>query len=60
MNKWGRDITAEDFKKWLLEDFIPSADIYDWVDLFEKLEPTILELEQEDYFGTEGFDGRFG
>lgn len=60
MGEWVRDIAAKDFKRWLLEDFIPTADESDWEGLFEILEPTILEMEEADYFGTEGFDKRFG
>lgn len=58
-DKWVRDITAQDFKDWMLK-FCKTANEYDWEELFEAFEPTILELESEDYFGTEGFDKRFG
>lgn len=56
MSGWMRDITAEDFRKWVatastddLETFFDEAD----------LKSVIEDLEQDDFFGTEGFDKRF-
>ena len=59
MSEWTRDISAGDFKVWLT-DFVKTADEFDWETMWGIMEPTILEMEQEDYFGTEGFDKRFG
>lgn len=47
-------IDAEDFRIWVEE-----ADDYD-LDLFiDAIKETILELEADDFFGTEGLNKRF-
>lgn len=49
-----REPDLQDFIEWLQKD-PNSNDFYE-----EKILPVILELEMDDYFGTEGFDKRFG
>lgn len=59
MSEWTRDITAKDFQKWM-EVFVANASDAEWEHFYECIEDTVLEMESEDYFGTEGFDKRFG
>jgi len=51
-----RDLTSEDVRYWflnagdgILKDFLDNG-----------LESLIFDLEQDDFFGTEGFNRRYG
>ena len=55
MSKYRKNPTLEDFKEWCETNKELAQEFYDYYIL-----PRILDLEQDDYFGTEGFDKRFG
>lgn len=52
--KYLRNPDYKDFLEWVGKNPEQFKDFYDEVIL-----DAILELEQDDYFGTEGFDKRF-
>ena len=52
--KYTRNPSAKDFLEWANKHFDEFESFYDEIILEQ-----ILELEQDDYFGTEGFDKRF-
>lgn len=51
MNK---NIDIEDFREW-----VNSASDDDLSDFIEEIEDIILDLEEDDFFGTEGLNKRF-
>ena len=55
MSKYTRDPTLEDFLEWCKNDKDTAEEFFR-----DCILPDILELEGDDYFGTEGFDKRFG
>lgn len=55
MSKYTRSPSYKDFQEWSHKDEHSFMEFYE-----EFILPLILDLEQEDYFGTEGFDKRFG
>lgn len=48
-------IDVEDFREWAM-----TAEDEDLEDFIEDIKDIILDLEQDDYFGTEGLNKRFG
>lgn len=50
-NPYVKDPDFEDFKAWLLKEPKLARSFY-----HDFILDTILELEEDDYFGTEGFD----
>ena len=54
MSKYTQDPSAEDFLEWAKTNANAFEEFYN-----EEILPIILDLEQDDYFGTEGFDKRF-
>lgn len=54
-NSWTyNDLTAEQFLAWA------NKNPQDWEEFFNnELRDLVYMLEQDDYFGTEGFDKRF-
>lgn len=54
MSNYTKDPNKDDFLHWAKEN---PTDYYYFYD--EYILPLILDLEQDDYFGTEGFDKRF-
>lgn len=54
MSKYIKDPTPEDFLEWANKNKEVFVDFYE-----DQLIHIILDLEQDDYFGTEGFDKRF-
>jgi hypothetical protein len=55
MGKYTREPNLQDFKEWMEKDRESAQEFFDDIIL-----PNILDLEANDYFGTEGFDKRFG
>lgn len=55
MSKYTKEPNLDDFKKWMEKDPEQAQDFFEYFIL-----PEILTLEQDDYFGTEGFDKRYG
>lgn len=55
MSNYLREPTLEDFLVWCRNNLGLAEEFYN-----DCILPNILELEQEDYFGDEGFDKRFG
>ena len=54
MSKYIRDPDHKDFLEWAKKD--PEI----WEEFYrDYILEILLDLEQEDYFGTEGFDKRF-
>jgi hypothetical protein len=56
MGKWVRDITPRDFLEWANKHKEEFEDFWHQSEMLELVE----EAESEDFFGTEGFDKRFG
>lgn len=54
MSKYIRDPSPEDFLEWAANNKNMFEEFYN-----KEILPLILDLEQDDYFGTEGFDKRF-
>lgn len=54
MSEYVKDPTAEDFLEWAKNNKEEFERFFE-----EQLCYYILDLEQDDYFGTEGFDKRF-
>ena len=54
MGLYTRTPTPEDFLAWAAKHKKDFEEFYE-----EFVAPVILDLECEDYFGTEGFDKRF-
>ncbi len=54
MSRYTRDPSPEDFLEWAAKNKGAFEEFYN-----EEILPLILDLEQDDYFGTEGFDKRF-
>lgn len=54
ISKYVQDPSAEDFLEWAKTDKNAFEEFY-----ANEILPLILDLEQDDYFGTEGFDKRF-
>lgn len=54
MSKYIKDPTPEDFLEWANKNKDSFEEFYQ-----EEILNLILDLEQDDYFGTEGFDKRF-
>jgi hypothetical protein len=55
MGRYKREPKLKDFINWLEQSPSDSKEFYE-----DCVLPLILDLESEDYFGTEGFDRRFG
>lgn len=55
MSEYVKEPTLEDFLYWCRNNWDLAEEFYD-----DCILPSILELEQDDYFGTEGFNKRFG
>lgn len=55
MSKYTREPSYKDFQEWSHTDECNFKLFYE-----EFILPLILDLEMDDYFGTEGFDKRFG
>lgn len=53
-SKYIKDPTPEDFLEWARANKDQFEEFYN-----DELLSLILDLEQDDYFGTEGFDKRF-
>tara|TARA_R110002020_G_scaffold414588_1_gene624070 strand:+ start:118 stop:285 length:168 start_codon:yes stop_codon:yes gene_type:complete len=51
-----KDVTYEDFLKWFND---PANDEEARMFFHDAILDKVYQLEQEDYFGTEGFDYRF-
>lgn len=54
MSKYMRNPNPEDFLIWAKENKEDFEEFYN-----DEILPLIHDLEQDDYFGTEGFDKRF-
>lgn len=54
MSKYNREPDHNDFLEWAKENPQEYEDFYN-----DHLSYLIQDLEQDDYFGTEGFDKRF-
>lgn len=54
LSKYRKDPTADDFLEWAANNKEAFIMFY-----YDEILHLILELEQDDYFGTEGFDKRF-
>ena len=54
MSKYTRDPSPEDFLEWAIKNKNMFEEFYN-----DEILPLVLDLEQDDYFGTEGFDKRF-
>ena len=54
MSKYTRDPSPEDFLEWAAKHKDTFEEFYN-----DEILPLIHDLEQDDYFGTEGFDKRF-
>jgi hypothetical protein len=50
----GREITVDDFRQWVL-----GADSETLEEFLDEVLWTIENLEQDDFFGTEGFNKRY-
>lgn len=54
MSRYIKDPSSEDFLEWANKNKDAFEDFYQ-----DQILNLILDLEQDDYFGTEGFDKRF-
>lgn len=55
MSEYVREPALEDFLDWCRNNWDLAEEFYD-----DCILPNILELEQDDYSGTEGFNKRYG
>lgn len=53
MSKYMKNPSAQDFLIWAQENKKDFEEFYN-----DEILPLLLDLEQDDYFGTEGFDKR--
>lgn len=56
MSNYTRKPNLDDFMNWLEDNKEGQAKTF----YEDVILPAILDLESDDYFGTEGFDKRFG